>query len=93
MEVKIITYGGIITSIKVPDRHGKMDNVALGFDNLQDYETKSPYFGCITGRYANRIAKGVFTLGDTTYCLDANNGVNSLHVGAFSESPRRRFLG
>jgi aldose 1-epimerase len=81
MEVKIITYGGIITSIKVPDRFGKMDNVALGFDNLQDYETKNPYFGCITGRYANRIAKGRFTLDGVTYCLDANNGVNSLHGG------------
>jgi aldose 1-epimerase len=81
MEVKIITYGGIITSIKTPDRHRKMENVALGFDKLADYETKSPYFGCITGRYANRIAQGVFELDGTTYCLDANNGVNSLHGG------------
>jgi aldose 1-epimerase len=62
MEVKIITYGGIMTSIKVPDRKGRLANVALGFDNLQDYETKNPYFGCITGRYANRIAGGKFTL-------------------------------
>jgi aldose 1-epimerase len=81
MEVKIITYGGIITSIKVPDRKGKMANVALGFDNLADYEAKSPYFGCITGRYANRIAKGMFTLDSQTYCLDLNNGVNTLHGG------------
>jgi aldose 1-epimerase len=81
MEVKIITYGGIITSIKVPDRKHNMGNVALGFDNLQDYETKSPYFGCITGRYANRIAEGTFTLGETTYCLDINNPPNSLHGG------------
>lgn len=81
MEVKIITFGGIITSIKFPDRKGKMANVALGFDNLQDYETKNPYFGCITGRYANRIAKGMFTLDGVTYCLDANNGPNSLHGG------------
>jgi aldose 1-epimerase len=82
MEVKIITYGGIITSIKVPDRKHKMANVALGFSNLQDYETKnSPYFGAIIGRYGNRIAKGVFTLDNVTYCLDANNGVNSLHGG------------
>jgi aldose 1-epimerase len=81
MEVKIITYGGTITSIKVPDRYGKMANVALGFGKLSDYETKSPYFGCITGRYANRIALGKFTLDGTTYCLDANNGVNSLHGG------------
>ena len=81
MEVKIITYGGIITSIKVPDRHRNLDNVALGFDNLQDYETKSPYFGCVTGRYANRIALGRFTLDGTTYCLDINNDPNSLHGG------------
>jgi aldose 1-epimerase len=81
MEVKIITFGGIITSIKVPDRKGKLANVALGFDNLQDYETKSPYFGCITGRYANRIAGGKFTLDGTEYQLDINNGPNHLHGG------------
>ena len=81
MEVKIITYGGIITSIVVPDKWGNMENVALGFDNLQDYETKNPYFGCITGRYANRIAKGRFTLDGVTYCLDINNDPNSLHGG------------
>jgi aldose 1-epimerase len=81
MEVKIITYGGTITSIKVPDRHRNLANVALGFDNLQDYETKSPYFGCITGRYANRIANARFTLDGVTYCLDKNNGPNSLHGG------------
>jgi len=81
MEVKIITYGGIITSIKLPDHRGKMANVALGFDNLQDYETKNPYFGCITGRYANRIARGMFTLDGVTYCLDINNPPNSLHGG------------
>lgn len=81
VEVKIITYGGIVTSIMAPDRYGTMANVALGFDNLADYETKNPYFGCITGRYANRIANGVFTIDDVTYCLDMNNGPNSLHGG------------
>jgi aldose 1-epimerase len=82
MEVKIITYGGIITSVKVPDRKHKMVNVTLGFNNLKDYETKnSPYFGGIIGRYGNRIANGVFTLDGVTYCLDANNGPNSLHGG------------
>ena len=81
MEVKIITYGGIMTSIKVPDRKGRLANVALGFDNLQDYETKSPYFGCITGRYANRIAGGKFTLDGMAYQLDINNGPNHLHGG------------
>ena len=81
MEVKIITFGGIITSIKVPDRRHQFENVALGFDNLQDYETKNPYFGCITGRYANRIAEGMFTLDDVTYQLDINNPPNHLHGG------------
>ncbi len=92
MEVKIITFGGIITSVKVPDRHGNLADVVLGFANLQDYETKNggpltpaphsgPYFGALIGRYGNRIAKGMFTLNGTTYCLDVNNGVNSLHGG------------
>ncbi len=81
MEVKIITYGGIISSIKVPDRNGNMANVALGFDNLQDYETKNPYFGCITGRYANRIAEGKFSIEGEEYTLATNNGPNSLHGG------------
>ncbi len=67
MTVKIITYGGIVTEIDTPDRHGKIANVALGFDNLADYVAKSPYFGAIIGRYANRIAKGTFTLDGTTY--------------------------
>src|SRR5262245_12489687 len=53
IRVKILTYGGILQSIEMPDRHGRTANVSLGFNNLADYETKSPYFGCITGRYAN----------------------------------------
>ncbi len=81
MEVKILTYGGILDSIKVPDRNGVMENVALGFGNLGDYETKSPYFGCITGRYANRIAKGRFSIDGTEYVLAVNNGPNALHGG------------
>jgi aldose 1-epimerase len=81
MEVKIITFGGIVTSIEVTGLDGEMANVALGFDNLQDYETMNPYFGTITGRYANRIAEGLFTLDDTTYCLDVNNPPNHLHGG------------
>jgi aldose 1-epimerase len=81
MRVRILTYGGILQSIEVPDRHGHSGNVALGFDNLADYETKSPYFGAITGRYANRIAKGQFTLDGVTYQLPLNDGPNSLHGG------------
>lgn len=81
MEVRIITYGGTITSIRVPDRDGDIENVVLGFDNLVDYETRSPYFGNITGRYANRIANARFTLDGTEYVLAANNGANSLHGG------------
>ena len=81
MEVKILTYGGILQSIKVPDRHGRFTNVTLGFDNLADYVAKSPYFGCITGRYANRIAKGQFQLNGQTYQLPINHPPNSLHGG------------
>jgi len=81
MEVKILTYGGILQEIWVPDRKNKVANVALGFDNLDDYVNKSPYFGCITGRYANRIALGTFTLDGVTYHLPINNPPNSLHGG------------
>ena len=81
MEVKILTYGGIIQSVKVPDRRRHFENVTLGFDNLTDYVERSPYFGCITGRYANRIALGKFTLDGVTYQLPINNPPNSLHGG------------
>ncbi len=81
MEVKILTYGGIIQSVKVPDRRKHFENVTLGFDNLTDYVERSPYFGCITGRYANRIALGKFTLDGVTYQLPINNDPNSLHGG------------
>jgi aldose 1-epimerase len=79
--VKIITYGGIVTEINTPDSKGTIANVALGFDNLADYVAKSPYFGSITGRYANRIANGTFTLDGVVYTLAKNNGPNALHGG------------
>jgi aldose 1-epimerase len=82
MEVTVLTYGGIFQSIKVPDRRGRLENVTLGFDNLQDYvENNSPYFGAIIGRYGNRIGGGTFTLDGVTYQLATNNGPNHLHGG------------
>jgi aldose 1-epimerase len=81
MQVKILNYGGIIQSIWVPDRFGQMANVTLGFSNIDDYVKNSPYFGAIIGRYANRIAKGTFTLDGTTFHLAINNGPNALHGG------------
>jgi aldose 1-epimerase len=83
MEVQAITYGAIITSIKVPDRSGKIADVALGFDRPEQYwaEPFPPYFGAIVGRYGNRIAKGKFAIGGKTYTLATNNGANHLHGG------------
>ena len=81
MVAKVITYGAILTELQVPDRNGKPADVVLGFDNLNDYLTRNPFFGAIAGRYANRIAKGEFTLDGTTYHLPVNNGPNSLHGG------------
>lgn len=78
---KILTYGGTITELNVPDDRGIKGNVVLGFDNISDYEKKSPYFGCLVGRVANRIAKGQFTLHGKKYKLAVNNGPNSLHGG------------
>jgi aldose 1-epimerase len=81
MEVRAITFGGIITSIRVLDRNGKLDDVALGFDNLEGYLKNPPYFGAIIGRYGNRIARGRFTLDGNTYSLAINNRPNHLHGG------------
>jgi aldose 1-epimerase len=81
IEVRAITYGGIVTAVRTPDRAGRMDDVVLGFDDLQGYLERSPYFGAIVGRYANRIAGGRFTLDGATYQLARNNGPNALHGG------------
>ena len=81
MQVRAITFGGIITSIRVPDRNGTLDDVALGFNELEPYLSNPPYFGAIIGRYGNRIAKGRFTLDGRTYTLAVNNRPNHLHGG------------
>ncbi len=81
MTVKITNYGGIVTSIDVPDKNGKTADVTLGFDSLQPYLDGCPYFGALIGRYGNRIAKGRFDLDGKTYELAVNNGPNHLHGG------------
>jgi aldose 1-epimerase len=79
---KFITLGGTLTELHVPDRYGRMGDVVLGFDTVAGYEGgQNPWFGCITGRYANRIAKGQFVIDGKTYTLAQNNGPNSLHGG------------
>ena len=80
-EVKIIDYGGIITSLKTADRSGVFEDVVLGYDSLSGYMKAPSFFGCIVGRYGNRIAKGQFTLDGKKYNLVKNNGENHLHGG------------
>ena len=81
VEARITDYGGIVVSLKVPDRSGKMDDVVLGFDNLDGYLKGHPFFGALVGRYGNRIGKGRFTLNGVEYKLATNNGENHLHGG------------
>lgn len=81
VELRAMTYGAIIVSLKVPDRAGKLGDVVLGYDSLAGYVKSSPYFGAVVGRYGNRIAKGKFTLDGTAYTLAVNNGPNALHGG------------
>jgi aldose 1-epimerase len=78
---KVTNYGTVITELHVPDREGKLGDVVLGFDNLEQYLKGHPYFGCTVGRVANRIAGGKFTLGGRTFSLAVNNGPNHLHGG------------
>jgi aldose 1-epimerase len=83
MEVTLATYGARITSIKVPDRNGDFADVVLGYDAIESYKTatKKPYFGCVLGRNAGRIAKGKFELDGVQYTLACNNGPNHNHGG------------
>ena len=81
MEVDIITYGGIISSLKVPNKAGKSEEVVLGFNSLEQYMKPNPYFGALIGRYGNRIAKGKFALDGKEYSLAINNDPNALHGG------------
>jgi aldose 1-epimerase len=81
LEVKISTFGGVITEVNAPDKKGNVENVVLGFDSLQPYLETRSFFGAIIGRFGNRIAEGQFTLTDSTYQLSLNNGPNHLHGG------------
>ena len=82
LKAQVMTYGATVISLEVPDRQGKLDDIVLGYDNLQGYLDNSPYFGAIVGRYGNRIGKGKFTLDGVQYDkLAINNGENHLHGG------------
>jgi aldose 1-epimerase len=81
MEAQITNYGGIVVSLKVPDRNGKFADVVLGFDSLDDYLKKHPYFGALIGRYGNRIGGAQFKLNGILYPLAKNDGTNHLHGG------------
>jgi aldose 1-epimerase len=79
--LKLSNYGAVIVEIIVPDRNGKKDNITLGYDNFDGYVNGDPYFGKVVGQYANRIAKGKFTLDGVDYTLAINNAPNALHGG------------
>ncbi|HEY0457967.1 MAG TPA: aldose epimerase family protein [Pyrinomonadaceae bacterium] len=80
-EAQVITYGGTVVSLKMPDKNGKFADVVLGYGSIGDYEKNQSYIGALIGRYGNRIAKGSFTLDGKQYTLAKNNGENHLHGG------------
>ena len=80
-QARIMTYGGIVQSLSLPDKNGQYADIVLGYDNLQGYIDKTPYFGALIGRYGNRIGGAQFTLDGATYTLAANDGPNTLHGG------------
>lgn len=93
MVASITNYGGILTSLKVPDRDGKPGEVTCGFNSLEEYfseayRANSPYFGCLVGRYAGRIKDGKFTVGGSDYQVETNDGSNHLHGGLNSIDKR-----
>jgi len=82
VEARITNYGGILVSLRVPDRSGRFADIVLGYDSLSQYvKNNNPYFGALIGRYANRIAHGRFSLNGIEYTLAVNNGANALHGG------------
>lgn len=81
MEVQLTNYGASIVALKVPDKQAAVEDIVLGYDSIQGYINGKSYFGCVAGRYANRIAQAKFSLDGKTHSLAANNGVNSLHGG------------
>jgi len=81
IEVRVMTYGGIIVSLQTPDKRGHLADITLGFDTLAGYLAKNPYFGALVGRYGNRIGNAKFTLEGKEYTLAKNNGPNALHGG------------
>ncbi|WPO00321.1 aldose epimerase family protein [Pseudomonas sp. MUP55] len=82
MQATVITYGGVLQSLKVPDKHGKVDDVVLGFDDVQGYQAGTAFFGATIGRFGNRLAGGAFELDGKRYQVPLNDGPNSLHGGA-----------
>ncbi|MGB6987801.1 MAG: aldose epimerase family protein [Candidatus Sulfotelmatobacter sp.] len=81
IEARIMTYGGIVVSLRTPDRNGKLDDIVLGCDSVEKYVVQTAHFGGIIGRYANRIAHGTFQLDGQTYSIPKNDGDNALHGG------------
>jgi aldose 1-epimerase len=90
--VQIINYGATVTRLLVPDKDGKLGDVVLGFDNMDQYAEQSPYFGAVVGRVGNRIAKGIFSIQGVRYCVPVNNGPNHLH-GGFKGYDKRIWAG
>ncbi|MHC8305068.1 aldose epimerase family protein [Pseudomonas sp. PB3P13] len=82
MQATVITYGGVLQSLKVPDKHGKLEDVVLGFDDVQGYQGGTAFFGATIGRFGNRLANGAFELDGKRYQVPLNDGTNSLHGGA-----------